>query len=379
MKLLPFFLAGVLALVLTGCVLDSSDSTTTTTSATPTPTPAPVVTTYAVGGTVSGLTGGTLVLKNNGTDTLAVSANGTFSFAKGIEQGASYNVTVDTQPAGLLCKVSNGSGANVIADMTTINVSCTQVVQLAPSTTFAGLSSVVVDASGNVYACEIFGGHVYKIAPGAATATILAPGTTFGYCESLALDSSGNLYVADSSINNVIWKIVPGANTATTLAISQSFSSVSGVAVDAAGTVYVADENTSRIYKIPAGSSTATPVTNTIAGAAFLSLDTAGNLYVTTGGTGVYKIPAGSSTGTLIAGSSVITSAWHTAVDANGNIFVAGFGSNSVYKISAGGSVTAISTGSVQINLPEGVAVDTAGNVYAATLNPAALYEIAAP
>src|SRR5690606_13281941 len=62
-----------------------------------------------IGGTVSGLEG-SLVLQNNGGDDLLVSANGPFTFAARIDDGATYDVTVRTQPGGQACVVSQGSG-----------------------------------------------------------------------------------------------------------------------------------------------------------------------------------------------------------------------------------------------------------------------------
>ena len=65
--------------------------------------------TYAVGGSVSGLSG-TVVLQDNGGDDLSVSANGPFNFATKLAGGAAYNVTVKTNPSGQTCSVANGSG-----------------------------------------------------------------------------------------------------------------------------------------------------------------------------------------------------------------------------------------------------------------------------
>src|SRR5579863_1794671 len=55
--------------------------------------------TYTVGGTVSGLSGGGLVLQDNSGDNLAVSANGGFTFATHVASGSTYSVTVLTQPS----------------------------------------------------------------------------------------------------------------------------------------------------------------------------------------------------------------------------------------------------------------------------------------
>jgi len=78
---------------------------------------------YHVGGTVSGLTGTGLVLQNNGSDNLAVSANGAFSFSKELKKNSSYVVTVLTQPSGQTCTVANGTGT-ARANVSDVAVSC---------------------------------------------------------------------------------------------------------------------------------------------------------------------------------------------------------------------------------------------------------------
>lgn len=68
-------------------------------------------TTYTVSATVSGLvTGTTLVLQDNGGDNLSVTANGTIAFNTALKSGASYTVTVLTQPTGETCAATAGSG-----------------------------------------------------------------------------------------------------------------------------------------------------------------------------------------------------------------------------------------------------------------------------
>lgn len=80
---------------------------------------------YAVGGTVSGLTGTGLALQNNGGDTLAVAAAATaFTFGTELLDLAAYAVTVYTQPTGQICTVTNGSGAIAAADVTNVAIDC---------------------------------------------------------------------------------------------------------------------------------------------------------------------------------------------------------------------------------------------------------------
>ncbi len=115
--------------------------------------------TYTVGGTISGLTG-TVVLRNNGGDSLTRTTNGGFTFATAIADGAAYNVTVFTQPAGQTCSVTSGSGNVSAASVTNVAVGC---VTNGKSWRTAGLvendntgnaffPQVAVDAGGNALA-----------------------------------------------------------------------------------------------------------------------------------------------------------------------------------------------------------------------------------
>ena len=79
---------------------------------------------YTVGGTASGLSG-TLVLRDNGGDDLTVGGNGPFTFATPVADGAGYQVTVKTSPAGQTCQVTGGSGTIAAANVTNVAVSCT--------------------------------------------------------------------------------------------------------------------------------------------------------------------------------------------------------------------------------------------------------------
>lgn len=79
---------------------------------------------YSVGGTITGLSG-TIVLENYGGDVLTVTANGTFTFSGLLADGAIYNVTVLTQPAGQTCNSSSNTGKINGTNITNVLVSCT--------------------------------------------------------------------------------------------------------------------------------------------------------------------------------------------------------------------------------------------------------------
>ena len=75
-----------------------------------------------IGGTVTGLSG-TVVLQDNGTDTLTISSNGPFTFPTALSAGAQYAVTVSQQPSTQVCSITAGSGT-ASANVTNVAVSC---------------------------------------------------------------------------------------------------------------------------------------------------------------------------------------------------------------------------------------------------------------
>lgn len=91
-----------------------------------------VIPTYSVGGTVSGLTGTGLALQNNGVDTLAISADGPFTFLTELVDTTAYAVTVSAQPTGQTCSITDGSGMIATADVTNVSVACIDDVVVPP-------------------------------------------------------------------------------------------------------------------------------------------------------------------------------------------------------------------------------------------------------
>jgi 6-phosphogluconolactonase (cycloisomerase 2 family) len=98
----PLGPTALIALTLAACGGGSSAPATDTTE------PGP----YRVQVTVSGLDGSGLVLQNNSGDDLSVTTNGTQTFNTRLDAGATYSVTVKTQPRMLTqtCTLSGGNG-----------------------------------------------------------------------------------------------------------------------------------------------------------------------------------------------------------------------------------------------------------------------------
>jgi Tol biopolymer transport system component len=103
---------------------------------------------YTVGGTVSGLGSGSVVLQNNGGDDLTVSGNGAFTFGSPIPDSSGYAVTVLVQPAGQVCSVSAGIGTVGGSDVTDVTVDCADAYTIGGTVSGLGSEPVVLQNNG---------------------------------------------------------------------------------------------------------------------------------------------------------------------------------------------------------------------------------------
>jgi hypothetical protein len=140
-----------------------------------------------VGGTVNGLaTGANLVLRNNGGNDLAISANGSFAFSMPMASGGAYAVTVYHQPTSpsQTCTVANGMGMMGSGNMTSVAVTC-----VTNSYTVGG---TIIGLQGTGLVLATPGQSSLPVASGASTFTFPAPmpsGTS--YAVTVATQPSG--------------------------------------------------------------------------------------------------------------------------------------------------------------------------------------------
>ena len=115
--------------------------------------------THTVGGTVAGLAGTGLVLSlNGGAQTLAIPANGGFTFPTALATGSSYAVTVATQPSGpsQTCSIANGSGQVGASDVTNVAVTCvTNAYTVGGSVTGLAGSGLVLSLNGGAQSLPV--------------------------------------------------------------------------------------------------------------------------------------------------------------------------------------------------------------------------------
>ncbi|MCB1200944.1 MAG: DUF1554 domain-containing protein [Leptospiraceae bacterium] len=137
-------------------------------------------TTYTIGGSITGLSAAGLVLQNNSGDNLTV-ANGatSFTFATALSNGASYSVTVQTQPTGLSCGVTNATGTVSSANVTNVTVSCSSTKRIFVSAT--SYSGNLGGVSGADAKCQADGN---KPSGGGTYKAMLSSGTARRACTS---------------------------------------------------------------------------------------------------------------------------------------------------------------------------------------------------
>lgn len=268
---------------------------------------------------------------------------------------------------------------------------------------------------GTLYIVETLSGRVRKISPDGAVTTVLdtkRPDSVVKLPHRFAVGPEGGLYLTDAGNNRVVRINAEGDVVAVVGTGEQGdrdgpaeeaqFDFPIGIAVAKDGTVYVADSGNSKVRKIsPEGNVT------TLAGdgqrgfrdgdaadARFnglneLTLDNAGNVYVTDSGNsrvrkispeGVVSTVAGSGERGFADGDPVKASfkgPAGIAVDAAGNLYVAEIGNHRIRKIVPGQQVLTIAGDGEQglkdgagaqarFNAPIGLAIGEDGVIYVA-------------
>ena len=295
-------------------------------------------------------------------------AAATFSSPAGIGVDSNGNIYVADQTDDTIRKVTSTGVVTTIAG----TIGAAGFTDGAGSIArFNSPYGIAVDKNGNVYIADTGNRTVREMTPAGLVSTIAGTAKVAGTANGtgaaarfeapvdLGVDSNGNVFVADQGSDQTIREITP-AGVVTTFAgntghagfvngtgTAAEFDAPFGVAVDSNGNVYVGDTGNDTIRKI-----TSVGAVTTLAG-------TPGSGYANgTGSAARFDQPTG------------------TAVDGNGNVYVADEENDMIRKITPGGVVTTLAgspgnggsadgTGSAaQFYFPFGVAVDGAGNVF---------------
>lgn len=254
------------------------------------PVPAPV-TQFTVGGTVEGLGQGAVLTLSNGSDKLAVSANGPFGFAGKLEAGAGFNIGA-TAPDGYSCRVTDGAGVMPGANISKSVVACAPLVLAGLRNVLQLPTALAGDANGNLYVLDRGPSSILKLSANGAVGVLAGAGDP-GYADSagtaarfwfrggdVVADAQGNLIVADGC-NGAIRKVTsegvvstlagngtdackgipapPGGRSADGLGSAARFEQPRKMVSDGAGGVIVLDDvNFTRVRRISAAGAVTT-------------------------------------------------------------------------------------------------------------------------
>ena len=190
--------------------------------------------TYTIGGTVTGLSG-TLVLNDNGADALTISSNESFTFATALANGAVYDVTVATQPAGQTCTIAGASGSVSGANVTSVTVTCAATAKFTIGGSVSGLTGTLklADNATDTLTVTTNGTFVFatSLATGAAYAVTIVTQPSGQTCS--VMGGSGT--VAGANVASVAITCVTNP--------PPSYS-VGGTVTGLVGTVKLADNGT---------------------------------------------------------------------------------------------------------------------------------------
>jgi sugar lactone lactonase YvrE len=300
-----------------------------------------------------------------------------------------------------------------------------------PATGLAGgESEAAVDACGDIYAIQLFGGEVDEIPAGGGAATVVVPAGGANYEPAvMAMDATqSNLYVeqgTNGAIQIPIKNCVPQTASITSIGIGNLpqasngwgylswYFSASAVAADGAGNVFIATDvaccaNTNTLVEeyaqvlpapaTPAPYSAGAPLlgwqTNLASPITSIAVDFNNNLYIVMGGSlyelqvttqATPKAQAVYSSNPVLFGSGYSTNVVGVAVDSQGNLYVADAGNSAIYEIPYETNTTTKTSalnvadqfvvGSNVSGLVYPVAPDGAGNFYYA-LGGSSVYEL---
>jgi hypothetical protein len=272
---------------------------------------------FSLGGSVAGLTSGGLVLAN-GSDTVNVAANAaSFALPHKVAYGSSYAVTVQTQPTGLTCTVSNASGTMPAANVTSVAVVCadrtyrlggsisgltasglvlangTDTLAVASSATGFNLPTAI--AYGSSYAVTV------QTQPTGLTCTVVGGSGTMpaGNVVSVVVTCAVDTYAVGGSITGLTTSglvLINGTDTLSVSANAISFTMPAGVASGSAYAVTVQTQPTGQLCTVANGS-------GTVSNSAVSSVQVSCMVVVsfTTVGAATWTVPAGVTSIQIVA------------------------------------------------------------------------------
>jgi len=168
---------------------------------------------YTISGTVVGmLSGQSVTLQNNSGDNLTVSDNTSFSFTTEVASGATYLVTILTQPTGQTCTPNLNSG--VVSDnVSDVSIICSYTVY-SVSGSVSGLSGTIVlqNNYGNDQTLTSDGSFSFRVAS-SAKYNVRVKTQPNGKCT--VSNGSGTVSADVDNVSVGCWVLVDGGGSST--------------------------------------------------------------------------------------------------------------------------------------------------------------------
>ena len=166
--------------------------------------------TYSLGGTVVGLAVGQQLLLLSGAGTqVTLSANGNFRFPDRLPQGSKYNLSVQQQPAGQTCTLSNASDTvGIKTDVSNVTVACADNPAVLSGTvsglpTGASLTLATTLGSGNPVNATISTNGTYTLAQRPASGVAYAVTVAVQPQGAACAVSNGSGTAASTAVTNI--------------------------------------------------------------------------------------------------------------------------------------------------------------------------------
>ena len=329
----------------------------------------PTTVTYTVGGTVSGLiSGSSILLTNNGTDSLTVSANGTFSFHGQIAANGNYAVTIFSQPTSQVCVVTGGTGVITSANVANIVITCSLPIQMIANG-FTYPEGISLDAAGNVYVVDnaytVTNGSVFKLMPPSTPGALYTKSIFYSVLNPthIIFDASQNAYIVSYS-NGTITKITP-SGTATIYA--SGLYDPQQAAFDSSGNILVSQDWSGLVMKVAPNGAVSVYSNPGLYYGHGLAIDSAGNVFTTASngqlnGASISKI---ANTGAISTFAGGLNGWADIAFDNQGNLYSVTTGKE-IDVYAPNGTMTTLNTGTLFSNGSlQGLAFDnTYSNLY---------------
>ena len=190
---------------------------------------------YTVGGSVAGLTTLGLVLQDNAGDSLTVSGAGSFIFPTSLASGNTYNVTVQTQPSGQACSVTNGSGTIGSSNVTNVAINCT-IASYTVGGTVAGLAGTGLTLANGTSTVSPTANGAFSfpdpVTTGAQYQVTVSSQPTFPSQNCTVSDGSGTVTNANITAVSVSCVTIPPSSTGSVLSLTaQADTSQGGGAI----------------------------------------------------------------------------------------------------------------------------------------------------